>query len=88
MVSVASLPGIRYNSTHRWDIPCYFYVVDEDFGPLFIKLSSYFPYTARISVNGHEYAKRQLAMEGIEFEALDNGILSRADPARLRGVGA
>ena len=48
----------------------YFYVVDEDFGPLFIKFSSYFPYTARISVNGHEYAKRQLAMEGIEFEAL------------------
>ena len=33
----------------------YFYVVDEDFGPLFIKFSSYFPYTARICINGHEY---------------------------------
>nr|VFK15347.1 MAG: hypothetical protein BECKLPF1236A_GA0070988_1012319 [Candidatus Kentron sp. LPFa]VFK34721.1 MAG: hypothetical protein BECKLPF1236C_GA0070990_102941 [Candidatus Kentron sp. LPFa] len=47
----------------------YSYVVDEDFGPLFIKFASYFPYTARICIRGHEYAKRQLAIEGIEFEA-------------------
>ena len=63
-------------------------MVDEDFGPLFIKFSSYFPYAARIGINGHEHAKRQLAHEGIEFEALENGILSCADPARLQGVGA
>jgi hypothetical protein len=31
-----------------------FYIVDDDFGPLFIKCSSYFPYTARVSLNGHE----------------------------------
>nr|VFK14119.1 MAG: hypothetical protein BECKLPF1236B_GA0070989_105710 [Candidatus Kentron sp. LPFa] len=64
----------------------YFYVVDEDFGPLFIKFASYFPYTARICISGHKYAKRQLAIEGIEFEALDNGILSCADPTRLQQI--
>jgi hypothetical protein len=64
----------------------YFYLVDEDFGPLFIKFASYFPYTARVCLNGHEYAKRQLAKEGIAFEALDNGVLSCADPARLQQV--
>ncbi len=42
--------------------------------PLFIKFSSYFPYIARIYLNGHEYAKRQLEKAGIAFEALDNGI--------------
>jgi hypothetical protein len=60
--------------------------VDEDFGPLFIKFASYFPYTARVCINGHEYAKRQLAKEGIVFEALDNGVLSCADPARLQQI--
>jgi hypothetical protein len=64
----------------------YFYLVDEDFGPLFIKFASYFPYTARVCLNGHEYAKRQLAKEGIAFEALDNGVLSCADPTRLQQV--
>jgi len=64
----------------------YFYLVDEDFGPFFIKFASYFPYTARVCINGHEYAKRQLAKEGIAFEALDNGVLSCADPARLQQI--
>jgi hypothetical protein len=62
----------------------YFYLVDEDFGPLFIKFCSYFPYTARVCLNGHEYVKRQLAKAGIPCEALDNGLLSCADPARAQ----
>ena len=64
----------------------YFYLVDKDFGPLFIKFASYFPYTARVCINGHEYAKRQLSKEGIAFEALDNGVLSCADPVRLQQI--
>lgn len=52
----------------------YFYLVDEDFGPLFIKFSGYFPYTARICLNGHEYLKRQLDKRGIGYAALDNGL--------------
>ena len=54
----------------------YIYAVDRDFGPFFLKLCSYFPFNAKLCLNGHEYAKRQLAQEGIAFEALDDGILS------------
>ncbi len=64
----------------------YVYAVDADFGPFFLKFSSYFPYNAKLCLNGHEYLKRQLAKEGIAFEALDNGVLSCADPARLQAV--
>ena len=64
----------------------YFYGVDEDFGPFFLKFCSYFPYNAKLCINGHEYVKRQLAKEGIAFEALDNGILSCADPQRLQQI--
>jgi len=64
----------------------YFYLVDADFGPLFIKFSSYFPYQAKVCLNGHEYVKRQLRKAGIAFEALDNGIRSCADPARLQAI--
>jgi hypothetical protein len=62
----------------------YFYGIDEDFGPFFLKFCTYFPYNAKLCINGHEYVKRQLAKEGIAFEALDNGILSCADPRRLQ----
>ena len=62
----------------------YFYGLDEDFGPFFLKFCTYFPYTAKLCINGHEYVKRQLAKEGIAFEALDNGILTCANPRRLQ----
>lgn len=62
----------------------YFYCVDEDFGPFFLKFSSYFPYNAKLCINGHEYLKRQLAKEGIAFEPLDNGVLTCANPKRLQ----
>jgi hypothetical protein len=62
----------------------YFYGIDEDFGPFFIKFCTYFPYNAKLCINGHEYVKRQLAKEGIAFEALDNGVLKCADPRRLQ----
>ncbi len=62
----------------------YFYGLDEEFGPFFLKFCTYFPYNAKLCINGHEYVKRQLAKEGIAFEALDNGILSCADPQRLQ----
>ena len=62
----------------------YFYVVDDDFGPFFLKFCSYFPYNAKLCINGHEYLKRQLAKRGIGFEALDNGILRCADPEAMQ----
>jgi hypothetical protein len=64
----------------------YFYCVDRDFGPFFLKFCTYFPYNAKLCINGHEYVKRQLAREGIPFESLDNGILSCADPKRLQQI--
>ena len=64
----------------------YIYAVDRDFGPFFLKFCSYFPFNAKLCLNGHEYAKRQLAREGIAFEALDNGILKCANPKRLQTI--
>ena len=64
----------------------YVYLVDDDFGPLFVKFCSYFPYNAKLCVNGHEYVKRQLAKRGIGFEALDNGILRCDDPDAMQAI--
>src|SRR5713226_6621107 len=64
----------------------YFYGVDQDFGPFFCKFSSYFPYTAKFCLNGHEYLKRQLSRAGIAYETLDNGLRSCADHARMQAL--
>jgi hypothetical protein len=64
----------------------YFYCLDEDFGPFFIKFSTYFPYTAKLCINGNECAKRQAAKAGIGFEALDNGFAAVDDVAGLQAI--
>ena len=81
----------RTGATYPWIVQStamvnhyYFYGVDEDFGPFFLKFCSYFPYNAKLCINGHEYLKRQLAKRGVAFEALDNGIKSCANPKLLQ----
>jgi len=64
----------------------YFYIDDEDFGPLFIKICSYAPWAVKLCLNGHEWAKRQLEKRNLAYEALDNGFLSCADPVKLQQV--
>jgi hypothetical protein len=64
----------------------YFYVWDDDFGPGFIKICSYFPYPAKVWLNGHEWAKCQATKAGIGFTELANGFASCEDPARLQAI--
>ena len=64
----------------------YVYAVDADFGPFFLKFCTYFPYTAKLCINGHEWAKRQAAKAGIAHTALDNGFATCADPVAVQTI--
>ena len=64
----------------------YFYICDPDFGPAFIKICTYFPYPARLWVNGHEWAKRQADHAGLDYTALSNGFASSPEPERLQAI--
>ncbi|MGH3569961.1 MAG: hypothetical protein ACRDRH_28910 [Pseudonocardia sp.] len=64
----------------------YVYAVDCDFGPFFLKFCSYFPYNARLCINGHEWAKRQAGKAGVGFTALDNGFATVDDPTAVQAI--
>src|SRR6195256_307650 len=64
----------------------YFYCVDEDFGPFFVKFCSYFPYNAKLCLNGHHWAQRQAGKAGIGFTSMDNAFGSVEDPAALQHI--
>jgi hypothetical protein len=81
--------GSTYPWIYRSTTPVnhyYFYLVDRDFGPLFIKFCSYFPYAMKVCLNGHEWLKRQLTQRGIPYEPLDNGIRTSTDPGRVQRI--
>jgi hypothetical protein len=80
-------------ATYPWLVPgsavvnqYYFYCVDEEFGPVCVKFSSYFPYTGRLIINGNEYAKRQAAKAGIGFTPLDNAFAAVDDVAAVQAI--
>ena len=64
----------------------YFYCVDDDFGPFFLKFCSYFPYNAKLCINGNHWAQRQAAKAGMGFTPLDNAFASVEDPAGLQAI--
>jgi hypothetical protein len=64
----------------------YFYILDRYFGPSFIKICSYAPFTGRVWLNGHEWVKRQLNKRGVSFTGLDNCLLSAPEPALVQQV--
>ena len=80
-------------ATYPWLVPStavvnqyYFYCVDEEFGPVCVKFSGYFPYTGRLILNGNEYAQRQAAKAGIGFVPLDNAFAAVDDVAAVQAI--
>ena len=80
------VPRFGYHKADRRVTAYYFYVVDEVFGPAFMKVCAYFPYPCKIWINGHEFAKRAATAAGIGFTELDNGFATTDDPAGLQRV--
>jgi hypothetical protein len=64
----------------------YIYAVDVDFGPFVLKFCSYFPFNAKLCINGNEWAKRQAAEAGIGFTPLDNGFAAVDDIPALQAI--
>ncbi|HZL80877.1 MAG TPA: hypothetical protein VFC06_02885 [Demequina sp.] len=64
----------------------YFYCVDADFGPFFLKFCSYFPYNARLCINGNHWAQRQAGKAGLGFVPMDNAFAAVDDPATLQAI--
>jgi len=64
----------------------YFYILDAESGPTFIKVCTCLPYPTKIWCNGHEWAKRQARKLGIGFGELANGFSSCEDPVALQAL--
>jgi len=64
----------------------YFYILDPEFGPAFIKLCTYCPWPGKVWLNGHEWVKRQALREGIGYTELENGFASCDQPERLQAI--
>src|SRR5437763_8742359 len=79
-------PQFSFTKEQRRVSVFYVYIFDEQMGPGFIKICTYFPYPVKAWVNGHEWAKQQARKLGLGFAELSNGFASCEDAALLQRI--
>jgi hypothetical protein len=70
----------------RWPIQYNFYILDREWGRMFVRVCPYFPFSARICLNQHHWLARGLKAEGIAFRQTANFFLTCGAPARLQAL--
>lgn len=50
----------------------YFYYNDEEFGWMYLKIQTWFPYNVQIYINGREYLSKMFDKENIKYEMYNN----------------
>jgi hypothetical protein len=64
----------------------YFYLFDRDMGGAFIKVCTYAPWSVRVWLNGHSWARRRLEDRHLGYQSLDNGFAAVDDRRVLQAV--
>lgn len=54
----------------------YCYYMDREFGWMFAKIQSWYPFTMQVYINGKEYLKKSLTQHNIEYQSYNNSITS------------
>jgi hypothetical protein len=62
----------------------YFYFLDPQFGLVYVRLQTWFPFTIQVYVNGHEWLARQMAARQLGFVQHDNAFTQLDDPAQAQ----
>lgn len=64
----------------------YVYLFDHEVGPAFIKVCTYAPWSLRVWLNGHHWARRRLEDRHLGYQSLDNGFAAVDDRRVLQAV--
>ena len=75
-------PHLEYKQ--RWVNQYNFYVNDPHWGPMFVRMCPYFPFSARVCLNQHHWLAIRMLAEGIDFQQCTNAFLRCGNPARLQ----
>lgn len=65
--------------TRRPQRVLYFYFLDAEFGLVYVRLQTWFPFTIQVYVNGHDWLARQMTQARIGFEQHDNAFTQLDD---------
>ena len=62
----------------------YLYYLDKEFGFMFVKIQTWFPFNIQIYINGRELMKHVLDANGISYQCYDNSFTDLSDVAKAQ----
>jgi hypothetical protein len=75
-------PHLEYKQ--RWVNQFNFYLNDERWGRMFVRMCPHLPFSARVCLNQHHWLAIRMREEGIDFQQCTNAFLKCGNPARLQ----
>jgi hypothetical protein len=68
----------------RWVVQYNFYVNDQRWGRMFVRMCPYLPFSARVYLNQHHWLANRMREAGIDFQQCSNAFLRCGAPQRLQ----
>ena len=84
MTSVGAADKWHLETKYRWVNQYNFYLRDAEWGPMFVRVCPYFPFSTRICLNQHHWLALKMKPTGIHFTQSKNAFRQCSDPAALQ----
>jgi hypothetical protein len=68
----------------RWILQYNFYINDQRWGRMFVRMCPYLPFSVRVCLSQHHWLAKRLLSKGVDFEQCSNAFLKCSDPGKLQ----
>jgi hypothetical protein len=84
MIAIGSEERWHLQLAQRWIVQYNFYINDQRWGRMFVRMSPYLPFSARVCLNQHYWLAKRMSEEGIDFKQCSNAFLQCRQPQKLQ----
>jgi hypothetical protein len=84
MIAIGAEDRWHLQLAQRWIFQYNFYINDQRWGRMFVRICPYLPFSARVCLNQHHWLAKRMRTEGIDFEQCSNAFLKCSHPQKLQ----
>jgi len=86
MTAIGAGKKWHLETKYHWVDQYNFYLRDAEWGPLFVRVCPYFPFSTRICLNQHHWLAQKMKQAGIRFTQSGNAFRRCSDPEALQNM--
>jgi hypothetical protein len=84
MIAIGAENRWHLELAQRWIVQYNFYINDQRWGRMFVRICPYLPFSARVCLNQHHWLANRMRTEGIDFKQCSNAFLKCSPPQKLQ----